>query len=124
MSILSHKQIPKQKSEIRRNVYYGVGARNQLYRNNGDGTFSDVTEQAGVGDRSWSWMAVWADVNNDALPHLYVVNGRYPAGEPNTLYLNNGDGTFRNASREAGVAVDPPLGRCLADVLRRHFEEG
>jgi hypothetical protein len=66
---------------------YGVGARNTLYRNNGDGTFTDVTDTAGVGDRSWSWSAVFADVNSDGYQDLYVVNGRYPAGEPNHLYL-------------------------------------
>jgi len=96
---------------------YGVGAKNQLYRNNGDGTFTDVTDEAGVGDRSWSWMAVWADVNGDNLPDLYVVNGRYPAGEPNTLYLNRGDGTFANVGREAGVAdAHWGLGAAFADV--------
>ncbi|GAB4252531.1 CRTAC1 family protein [Deferrisoma sp.] len=96
---------------------YGVGAKNQLFRNNGDGTFTEVTDQAGVGDRSWSWMAVWADVNGDGWQDLYVVNGRYPAGEPNRLYINNGDGTFRDASAEAGVA-DPHwgLGAAFADV--------
>ncbi len=96
---------------------YGVGAKNQLYRNNGDGTFSDVTDAAGVGDRSWSWMAVWADVNDDNLPDLYVVNGRYPAGEPNTLYLNRGDGTFANTGRDAGVADGNwGLGAVFADL--------
>jgi hypothetical protein len=96
---------------------YGVGAGNILYRNNGDGTFTDVTEHAGVGDRSWSWMAVWADVNSDNLPDLYVVNGRYPAGERNTLYVNNGDGTFHDATREAGLG-DPHwgLGAAFADL--------
>ncbi len=98
---------------------YGVGAKNILYRNNGDGTFTDVTDAAGVGDRSWSWMAAWSDVNGDGRPDLYVVNGRYPAGEPNTLYLNNGDGTFRDASRESGLA-DPNwgLGAAFGDVDR------
>jgi hypothetical protein len=96
---------------------YGVGAKNQLLRNNGDGTFSDATDAAGVGDRSWSWMAVWADVNGDNLPDLYVVNGRYPAGEPNTLYLNRGDGTFANVGREAGVAdLNWGLGAAFADL--------
>ncbi len=96
---------------------YGVGAKNILYRNNGDGTFADVTDKAGVGDRSWSWMATWADVNGDGRPDLYVVNGRYPAGEPNVLYLNNGDGTFRDASKESGLA-DPHwgLGAAIADA--------
>lgn len=96
---------------------YGVGAKNVLFRNNGDGTFTDVTDQAGVGDRGWSWMGVWADVNNDGLQDLYVVNGRYPAGEPNRLYLNNGDGTFREVARASGVE-DPNwgLGAAFADV--------
>lgn len=96
---------------------YGVGAKNILYRNNGDGTFTDVTDIAGVGDPSWSWMGVWADVNNDRLPDLYVVNGRYPAGEPNRLYLNNGNGTFTDVSQKSGTA-DPHwgLGAAFADV--------
>ncbi len=96
---------------------YGVGAKNILYHNNGDGTFTDVTDLAGVGDRSWSWMAVWADVNGDGWQDLYVVNGRYPAGEPNRLYLNNRDGTFTDVSRESGAA-DPNwgLGAAFADV--------
>ncbi|KIH77888.1 ASPIC and UnbV [Geoalkalibacter ferrihydriticus] len=96
---------------------YGVGARNVLFRNNGDGTFTEVTDQAGVGDRGWSWMAIWGDVNNNGLQDLYVVNGRYPAGEPNRLYINNGDGTFTERSREAGVA-DPHwgLGAAFADI--------
>jgi len=96
---------------------YGVGARNQLYRNNGDGTFKDVTDVAGVGDPSWSWMGVWSDVNGDMLPDLYVVNGRYPAGEPNRLYVNTGKGTFREVSKEAGVAdANWGLGASFADI--------
>ncbi|NIQ97979.1 MAG: CRTAC1 family protein [Desulfuromonadales bacterium] len=96
---------------------YGVGAKNVLYRNNGDGTFSDVTDVAGVGDPSWSWMAVWADVDNDNDADLYVVNGRYPVGEPNRLYLNKGDGTFADVSREAGVAdANWGLGAAFGDV--------
>jgi len=96
---------------------YGVGAKNVLFRNNGDGTFSDVTEQAGVGDPSWSWMGIWSDVNNDGHSDLYVVNGRYPAGERNRLYMNNGDGTFTENARAAGV--DDPhwgLGAAFADI--------
>ena len=96
---------------------YGVGAKNTLYRNNGDGTFDDVTDAAGVGDRSWSWSAVFSDVNGDGFQDLYVVNGRYPAGEPNHLYMNNGDGSFRDASRESGVEDGNwGLGAAFADV--------
>jgi hypothetical protein len=96
---------------------YGVGAKNILYRNNGDGTFTDVTDQTGVGDKSWSWMGIWADVNNDGLTDLYVVNGRYPAGEPNKLFINNGNGTFAEQAKARGV--DDPnwgLGASFGDV--------
>lgn len=98
---------------------YGVGAaaKNILYRNNGNGTFTDVTDVAGVGDRSWSWMATWADVNNDQFVDLYVVNGRYPVGEPNKLYINNGDGTFKEVARKVGVAdANWGLGAVFADI--------
>lgn len=96
---------------------YGVGAKNILYRNNGDGTFTDVTDKAGVGDKSWSWSATWADVNGDGWPDLYVVNGRYPAGEPNKLYINKGDGTFVEMAEKLGVADDGwGLGAAFADV--------
>jgi hypothetical protein len=96
---------------------YGVGAKNVLFRNNGDGTFGDVTDSAGVGDRSWSWMGVWADVNGDNFADLYVVNGRYPAGEPNKLYLNNGNGTFTETSKAAGVDdANWGLGATFSDI--------
>ncbi len=98
---------------------YGVGGKNRLFRNDtkdGKVKFSEVTDQAGVGDRSWSWSASWADVNNDGFVDLYVVNGRYPAGEPNVFYLNNGDGTFRNASKESGLDdANWGLGASFAD---------
>ena len=95
---------------------YGVGKKNILYHNNGNGTFTDVTEKAGVGDRSWSWSATWVDVNNDGLLDLYVVNGSYPAGEPNKLYINQGKGIFKEEARDRGV--DDPnwgLGATFAD---------
>jgi hypothetical protein len=96
---------------------YDADKKNILYRNNGNGTFNDVTDTAGVGDRSASWMGVWADVNNDSFPDLYVVNGSYPRGEPNRLYLNNKNGTFTEMAKQAGV--DDPnwgLGAAFADI--------
>jgi hypothetical protein len=96
---------------------YGVGAKNILYHNNGDGTFTDVTDQAGVGDKSWSWMGVWADVDGDGDADLYVVNGRYPAGEPNKLFINNSNGTFSEQAKVRGV--DDPnwgLGAVFGDI--------
>jgi hypothetical protein len=73
-------------------------ARNALYRNNGDGTFSDVTDRAGTGYRGMGMAAAWGDYDNDGDLDLYVTNyGR------NVLYRNAGDGTFADVSRPAGV---------------------
>lgn len=95
----------------------GAGSKNTLYRNNGDGTFEDITDTAGIGDRSWSWSAVFSDVNGDGFQDLYVANGKYPGGEPNHLYINNGDSTFRDATRESGVADGGwSMGAAFADV--------
>jgi hypothetical protein len=106
---------------------------NQLFHNNGDGTFTDVTARAGVsggmlhGRKMWSISAGWFDYNNDGLLDLFVanycewdpahepactgLNGRgycHPnsfAPLPNTLYRNNGDGTFTDVSEETGIAA-------------------
>jgi hypothetical protein len=106
---------------------------NQLFHNNGDGTFTDVTAKAGVGGgmlhgrKMWSISAGWLDYNNDGLLDLFVsnycewdpahepacmgLNGRgycHPnsfAPLPNTLYRNNGDGTFTDVSEETGIAA-------------------
>jgi hypothetical protein len=73
-----------------------------LYRNNGDGTFSDVTEAAGVhGPAYYGLGVVFADLNDDGWPDIYVAND----SEPNLLYLNNGDGTFSEDGLVAGVAL-------------------
>lgn len=105
---------------------------NQLFHNNGDGTFTDVTAKAGVsgalhnGRKMWSIAAGWFDYNRDGLLDLFVVNycdwdpryepscmginGRgycHPSSFPpltNTLYRNNGDGTFTDVSAETGIA--------------------
>ncbi|WP_096892686.1 sister chromatid cohesion protein PDS5 [Candidatus Scalindua japonica] len=71
---------------------------NTLYHNNGDGTFTDVTEKAGVGDKGWGMGCAFSDYDNDGNPDLYVTN--YGA---NVLYHNNGDGTFTNVTEKAGV---------------------
>jgi hypothetical protein len=106
--------------------------RNTLYRNNGDGTFTDVTARAGLPPARlpgigplWAVSAVWTDVNLDGRLDLFIVNyllweektepvcpyeGRneychpkYYKELPNQLFLNNGDGTFRDVSQAAGV---------------------
>jgi hypothetical protein len=72
---------------------------NRLYHNNGDGTFTDVTEKAGVRGHSYGMGVATGDYDNDGRPDLYVTNfGR------NILYRNNGDGTFTDVTEKAGVA--------------------
>ena len=106
---------------------------NQLFHNNGDGTFTDVTEKAGLagaqynGKKMWSVGAGWFDYNNDGLLDLFVVNycvwevnkdpycplksgvrgychPKLYTSLHNTLYRNNGDGTFTDVSVETGIA--------------------
>jgi len=75
--------------------------KSALYRNNGDGTFSDVTAKAGVGDVGWGMGAAVGDYNNDGFTDLYVT-----CVGPNHLFKNNGDGTFSDVTKSAGVS-DP-----------------
>ena len=77
------------------------GPPNFLMRNNRDGTFQDVTEQAGLNQNNtrYSFCCAWNDFNNDGWPDLYVVND---FGRKN-LYRNNGDGTFTDIADQAGV---------------------
>jgi hypothetical protein len=72
---------------------------NRLYRNNGDGTFTDVTVKAGVQGTGYGMGAAVGDYDNDGQPDLYVTN----VGG-NILYHNNGDGTFTDVTAQAGVA--------------------
>jgi hypothetical protein len=72
---------------------------NRLYRNNQDGTFTDVTEKAGVGDKGFGVGCSAADFDNDGDLDLYVLN--YGA---NVFYKNNGDGTFTDISESSGLA--------------------
>jgi hypothetical protein len=71
-----------------------------LLRNRGDGTFSDVTETAGVECHGWDLAAAWADYDDDGWPDLYIAN---EFGD-NTLFRNQGDGTFSNRTEESGTA--------------------
>ena len=90
---------------------------NRLYRNNGDGTFTDVTEQAGVKGHSYGMGVVVGDYDNDGHPDLYVTN----FGE-NILYHNNGDGTFTDVTRSAGVAGGGwSASACFVDYDRDGF---
>lgn len=123
---------------------------NQLFHNNGDGTFTEVTEKAGLsggvykGRKMWSIAAGWFDYNNDGLLDLFVANycqwdpryepvctgldGRgycHPdsfAPLPNTLYRNNGDGTFTDVSAEMGISS--VLGRGMGVVFADYDGDG
>lgn len=75
--------------------------KNALYRNNGDWTFTDVTEQAGVGDPGYGLGVVTGDYDNDGDQDIYVNNFG-----PNVLYRNNGNGTFTDVTVEAGTQCD------------------
>ena len=80
---------------------HGVKARSALYHNNHDGTFTDVTDKAGVGYPCWAMGASVGDYNNDGRPDLLVtcLNGV-------VLYRNNGDGTFTDVTKASGLGSD------------------
>lgn len=87
---------------------------NRLYHNNGDGTFTDVTEKAGVRGHSFGMGVAAGDYDNDGNSDLYVTNyGR------NILYHNNGDGTFTDVTEKTGVAGGGwCVGACFVDYDR------
>ena len=112
--------------------------RNILYRNRGDGRFEDVTGKSGIHAESWSVSAGWFDYDGDGLLDLFVVNyvDWNPAIEPlckdphsgqtahchpklysslaNTLYHNNGDGTFTDVSEASGIRRHKGRGMAVA----------
>jgi hypothetical protein len=90
----------------------GFMSPHALFRNNGDGTFTDVAEQAGLRDPQGGWSALFADYNNDGYPDIYVTRNGWGGRGPNTLYRNNGNGTFTDVTKEAGV--DDPSGSFTA----------
>ena len=81
------------------------GGKNLLYHNNGDGTFTDVSEKAGMGGTlgTYALSAVAADFDNNGWPNIYVANDSTSA----TYYVNQKDGTFKDQAIEAGVAYSP-----------------
>jgi hypothetical protein len=120
-------------------IFVGGVYRNTLYHNNGDGTFTDVTEKAGLPTKPdpeygplWSVGGAWVDVNNDGLLDLLIVNylqwngdkepacmdnghkeychPKFYGKTPNQLFLNNGDGTFRDVSASSGFRAHPGKG--------------
>ncbi len=127
-------------------IFVANVTKNQLFHNNRDGTFTDVTDKAGVaggildGKKMWSVSAAWVDYNNDGLADLFVSNyckwevnkdpfcGPDPTKRaychpnnykplPDTLYRNNGDGTFTDVSAETGISryYGKGMGAAIAD---------
>jgi hypothetical protein len=80
-----------------------AGTTNRLYKNNRDGTFSDVTEKAGLHDVGWASGVCVGDYNNDGFEDLFCTY----FGQ-NKLYRNNGDGTFTDVTKQAGLLNDAP----------------
>ena len=81
------------------NTIKEIGA-NVLYRNDGNGNFTDVTDTSGVGDIGYGIAAASGDIDNDGDADLYVCNYKQ-----DSLYQNNGDGTFTNITKEAGCLL-------------------
>jgi len=95
-----------------------VPQRKSLLRNNCNGTFTDVTHEAGLDTPTATQTAVWLDINNDGLLDLYVGN----EGSPNQLFLNKGDGTFKDISRGSGTDISAMTkGVTAADFDRDGF---
>ena len=80
-----------------------AGATNRLYKNNRDGTFTDVTDRAGLRDVGWAYGVCVGDYNNDGNEDLFCTY----FGQ-NKLYHNNGDGTFTDVTRQAGLLGEAP----------------
>jgi hypothetical protein len=90
-----------------------VPPKNALYRNDGNWKFTDVTEQALVGDTGYGLGVCAGDYDNDGDQDIYLNNFG-----PNVLYRNNGDGTFTDVTKEAGVGNGSQVGAgtCFLDI--------
>jgi tetratricopeptide (TPR) repeat protein len=90
-----------------------------LMRNNGDGTFTEVTKEAGLGMWGPAFVATWVDYDRDGYLDLFVVNnlgGLFNGKIPNRLFHNNGDGTFTDVTGEANLnTLWPTIGATWGD---------
>ncbi len=82
-----------------------AGATNRLYRNNRDGTFTDVTDKAGLRRAGWAFGVTIGDYDNDGFDDIFLTYWGH-----NVLYRNNGDGTFTDVTQAAGLLLPPRWG--------------
>ena len=96
---------------VLRGAWYGEYGKqpNTLLRNNGDGTFTDVTIESGLLSFHPNTTGTWADFNNDGWLDLFIGNETMTSDHPHPaeLYINNQDGTFTNVASESGTAITP-----------------
>ena len=96
---------------------------NVLYLNNCDGTFEDITYTSGAVGPATGWSAAFSDINNDGYLDLFIGSPGAKVHQEqhgNKLYLNNGDLTFTDISREAGI--DTKLGACAVGFSDYNFD--
>jgi tetratricopeptide (TPR) repeat protein len=91
----------------------------ELWRNNGDGTFTDVSQQSGVSSWAPSFSVSWVDYDCDGLLDLFVatnIGGLFDRKTPNRLFHNNGDGTFTDVAQDVGITSRwPTIGHSWGD---------
>jgi tetratricopeptide (TPR) repeat protein len=103
---------------------WGGPLPDSLLHNKGDGTFEEVTKQAGIDEPGSGFHVTWLDYNRDGRLDLFVSNGVTLDPNINHLYRNNGDGTFTNVTREAGLADDPQHGGTIGVAVGDYDQDG
>jgi hypothetical protein len=97
----------------------GVGSlsdANRLYRNNGDGTFTDVAQTLGLSSQRYNFGLVLEDFNNDGWQDVYIPKWQVSPVGPSEIFLNNGDGTFADITSGSGLTGQTDMGHNTGDI--------